>query len=76
MRKIEGILVYDYTSDRYQVEYGIETYTAGLHAGETLQAEINGRWIDTRIEMSYPSNKWCLVGIKESLNGLRVRYMV
>lgn len=68
---IEGILVRDYINDRYQIEYGIESYTDGFLCGETLQANIDGEWTDTRMEYK---DDWYLVGYKDILlDGLKVR---
>lgn len=73
MQIIEGILTYSHADQRYQIRYGIEDYTDGLHCGEPLQAEINGVWTDTRIEFS---DRWYLVNIGDQLDGLRVRYSI
>lgn len=70
----KGILIYDNTQERYDIRYGIEEYHGGLHCGECFEVFINGEWKQTRIEYSWKSNEWYLVGIKNiSLNGLEVR---
>ncbi|MFT3951749.1 MAG: DUF5348 domain-containing protein [Oscillospiraceae bacterium] len=67
----QGILVYDTETDRMDVRFGLEEYYGGLHCGTTMEVQINGRWIPTRIEMG---QDWYLVGIKTArLPGLTVR---
>lgn len=69
--KQEGTLVYDRETDRIDVRFGLEDYYGGLHCGTTMDVNINGKWIPTRIEMG---NDWYLVGVKtDSLPGLTVR---
>lgn len=38
---MEGVLVYNFIEDRYQLEYGIEKYSNCFHAGEHLKVLIN-----------------------------------
>ncbi len=66
----EGILIYDYETERYDIRFGLEDYYGGLHCGECFDVFINGAWKSTRIEFS---NDWYLVSIKTDLQGLRVR---
>lgn len=69
--KQEGTLVYDRETDRIDVCFGLEDYYGGLHCGTTMDVNIDGKWIPTRIEMG---NDWYLVGVKTaSLPGLTVR---
>ena len=69
--KQEGTLVYDRETDRIDVRFGLEDYYGGLHCGTTMDVNINGKWVPTRIEMG---NDWYLVGVKTgSLPGLIVR---
>ena len=75
---IEGILVYDLINERYQIEYGIENYTDGLHCGETLQVYgYDDEWHDSRIEFSHETNSWYLIGFGRDfqLVGAKVRYI-
>ena len=80
MRKIvEGVLIFDRQSERYQVNYGIEKYSDGLHCGECLAAlDVKGRWINYRIEYCHEIQRWYLVGMnkKFSLDGAKVRYEI
>ena len=69
--KQEGTLVYDRETDRIDVRFGLEDYYGGLHCGTTMDVNINGKWVPTRIEMG---DDWYLVGVKTgSLPGLTVR---
>ena len=69
--KQEGTLVYDRETDRIDVRFGLEDYYGGLHCGTTMDVNINGKWVPTRIEMG---DDWYLVGVKtDSLPGLTVR---
>ena len=76
---IEGVLVYDYANERYQIGYGIEQYTSGLHCGECLQVycEEDGKWYDARIEMEM-DGEWYLAGCPEEIKvfGAKVRYQI
>lgn len=76
-RNIEGVLVYDQREERYQICYGIETYTSGLHCGECLQVfGFDDEWHDSRIEFSHETKSWYLVGFGRDfrLQGAKVRY--
>ncbi len=67
----QGVLVYDESSDRMDIRFGLEEYYGGLHCGTTMDVFIQNRWVPTRIEMA---DDWYLVGIKtDALTGLRVR---
>ena len=69
--KQEGTLVYDRETDRIDVRFGLEDYYGGLHCGTTMDVNIDGKWIPTRIEMG---DDWYLVGVEtDSLSGLTVR---
>ena len=68
---MQGTLIYDKKTDRFDIRYDLTTYYGGLHCGDCLDVFVNGRWVPTRIEMS---DKWYLVGIDtEDIAGLRVR---
>lgn len=65
-------------NDRYgilETDIWIDT---GLHCGEHIQALIDDKWIDTRIELSNKyshSHGWYLIGFENvSLERLTVRY--
>lgn len=67
----QGVLVPDLESGRMDIRFGLEEYYGGLHCGTTIDVNINGKWIPTRIEMG---DDWYLVGVKtDSLPGLTVR---
>lgn len=67
----QGVLVPDLESGRMDIRFGLEEYYGGLHCGTTMDVNINGKWIPTRIEMG---DDWYLVGVKtDSLPGLTVR---
>lgn len=68
---MEGILVYDYSSERYQLRTGLEDYTDGFHCGDGLEVYVKDKWIPTRFEHN---GDWYLVGVEGlSLNGLKAR---
>lgn len=68
----QGTLVYDNTSGRMDVRFGVEEYYGGLHCGDCFEVLIAGYWMPTRIEMA---EDWYLVGVKtRDLVGLRVRF--
>ncbi len=67
----QGVLIYDGSSERMDIRFGLEEYYGGLHCGTAMEVLIQNRWIPTRIEMG---EDWYLVGIKaDVLTGLRVR---
>lgn len=67
----EGILIYDSSTNRFDVLYEEGNSYGGLHCGTTMEVLINDEWAPTRIEYG---NDWYLVGVqKESLPGLQVR---
>ena len=69
--KQEGTLVYDRETDRIDVRFGLEDYYGGLHCGTTMDVNINGKWVPTRIEMG---DDWYHEGVEsDCLSGLTVR---
>lgn len=67
----QGVLVPDLESGRIDIRFGLEEYYGGLHCWTTMDVNINGKWVPTRIEMG---DDWYLVGVKtDSLPGLTVR---
>ena len=67
----KGMLIYDSSTNRFDVLYEEGNSYGGLHCGTTMEVLINDEWISTRIEYG---NDWYLVGVqKESLPGLQVR---
>ena len=53
------------------IRFSLEDYYGGLHCGTTMDVNIDGKWIPTRIEMG---DDWYLVGVEsDSLSGLTVR---
>ena len=65
----KGILIYDSSTNRFDILYEEGNSYGGLHCGTAMEALINDEWIPTRI-----GNDWYLVGVqKESLPGLQVR---
>ena len=67
----KGILIYDSSTNRFDILYEEGNSYGGLLCGTAMEALINDEWIPTRIEYG---NDWYLVGVqKESLPGLQVR---
>lgn len=70
----KGMLIYDSSTNRFDVLYEEGNSYGGLHCGTAMEALINDEWIPTRIEYG---NDWYLVGVqKKSLHGLQVRIIV
>ena len=71
-------LGYNVETKRYGVLYYDLWENTGLHCGEPIQAQVNGYWIETRIEYSESSkhsNGWYLVNLKGvPLERLTVKY--
>ena len=70
-KKEEGILIYDFQQERYDIRFGLEDYYGGLHCGTCFDVHLGDHWEPTRIEMA---EDWYLVGIDSSieLQGLKV----
>ena len=69
--KREGNLFYDKESGRYDIRFGMESYSGGLHCGECFEVKTNDVWVPVRIEMD---EDWYLVGLPlKRLDGLTVR---
>ena len=67
----QGSLVYDPSSKRMDIRFGLESYYGGLHCGTGMDVLIDGKWVPTRIELG---EDWYLVGIKtDNISGLVVR---
>ena len=67
----KGILIYDSSTNRFDVLYEEGNSYGGLHCGTTRVVFIIDEGIPTRIDYG---NDWYLVGVqKESLPGLQVR---
>lgn len=68
----DGFFHYNNTNDRFMIA-GRDIFD--LSCGTCFKIEIDGNFIDTRIEMG--DNGWYLVGIKKDifdLTGCRVKY--
>ena len=69
----QGALIFDETTDRYDIRFDLADYYGGLHCGACFDVMIGGKWKPTRIEMNM-EQEWYLVGVRaKDLNGLRVR---
>ena len=69
----QGALIFDETTDRYDIRFDLADYYGGLHCGDCFDVMIGGKWKPTRIEMIM-EQEWYLVGVRAGdLNGLRVR---
>ncbi|MEG0778795.1 MAG: DUF5348 domain-containing protein [Oscillospiraceae bacterium] len=55
-----GVLFYNAENDRQDVRFGDGSTYGGFHCGDCLQALVDGKWIETRIEYS---GDWFLVGL-------------
>ena len=65
----KGILIYDSSTNRFDILYEEGNSYGGLHCGTAMEALINDEWIPIEY-----GNDWYLVGVqKESLPGLQVR---
>ena len=71
IRQRYGVLVYSKETDRFDIRFDFDDHYGGLHCGQCLDVQIDGRWVPTRIEMS---SDWYLVGIEtDNLVGLSAR---
>lgn len=66
-----GILVQNLESGRMDIRLGLQEYYGELQTGQTMEVQVDGEWIPTRLEMG---DGWYLVGIEtDNLIGLAVR---
>ena len=66
-----GTLVQNLESGRMDIRLGLQEYYGELQTGQTMEVQVDGEWIPTRLEMG---NGWYLVGIEtDNLIGLAVR---
>ena len=67
----QGNLIYNPSSGRMDIRFGLDDYYGGLHCGTCMDVFVNGSWRHTRIELA---DDWYLVGVRtERLAGLTVR---
>jgi hypothetical protein len=71
---IEGRLGFNSNNQRYGLLVMDLWEDTGFHCGESLQVEVNGEWVNTRMEMDN-ALKWYLVGTpyKGNLEYVRAR---
>ena len=48
----QGALIFDETTDRYDIRFDLADYYGGLHCGDCFDVMIGGKWKPTRIEMN------------------------
>lgn len=60
-KKIEGRLGYNSMNDRYGLLVKGQWEYTGFHCGEGLEVRVDGKWIETRMEMDMERN-WYLAG--------------
>ena len=66
-----GTLVQNLESGRMDIRLGLQEYYGELQTGQTMEVQVDGEWIPTRLEMG---DGWYLVGIEtDNLIGLAVR---
>lgn len=71
----KGILAYNPENNRYGLLRSDLWEIEGFHCGETLDVQIDGEWLPTRMEMNI-EGEWYLVGTPyrgEALQFLTVR---
>lgn len=71
---VEGRLGFNDNNGRYGLLVMDLWEDTGFHCGESLQVEVNGEWVNTRMEMDN-ALKWYLVGTpyKGNLEYVRAR---
>ena len=48
----QGNLIYDPSSGRMDIRFGLDDYYGGLHCGTCMDVFLNGSWRHTRIELA------------------------
>ena len=67
----QGTLVMDTNTGRMDIRFSLDEYYGGLRCGTTMDVQLNGKWVPTRIEMA---DDWYLVGVRtDNIAGLTVR---
>ncbi|MCD7883441.1 MAG: DUF5348 domain-containing protein [Lachnospiraceae bacterium] len=68
----QGIMIYNPISQRMCIASA--EYRYDLHCGDCIQIHIDGKWVETRLEMRWPGGEWYLVGLPDiDIVGARVR---
>lgn len=74
---VEGRLGYNAVNDRYGLLLNDLWEHSGFHCGEPLEVLVDGKWVETAMEMAWEEdgNKWYLVGTpyKGDLEYVRAR---
>lgn len=60
-KKAEGRLGYNADNGRYGLLISDLWENVGFHCGDGMEVMVDGRWVDTRMEMDTEDN-WYLVG--------------
>lgn len=71
---IEGRLGYNSQNDRYGLLVSDLWEDSGFHCGECLQVQIDGKWVDTSMEMDWSTGRgvWYLTGT--DIRGIDIEY--
>lgn len=71
---IEGRLGYNSENDRYGLLVCDLWEDSGFHCGECLQVQIDGKWVDTSMEMDWSTGRgvWYLTGT--DIRGTDIEY--
>jgi len=71
----EGKLIYNGSSDRFDLQYRGGGDNGGFHCGDTVDVKIDGQWVGTRFESREDvAGGWYLVGL-EDISPAYVAYM-
>ena len=71
MKYTEGRLGYHRETERYGLLWS-DLWEKDFHCGDKMQVYLDGKWVDTRIEMD-SEQEWYLVGVDKPLEGLKIR---
>ena len=52
----QGALIFDETTDRYDIRFDLADYYGGLHCGDCFDVMTGGKWKPTRIEITWNRN--------------------
>ena len=71
----EGILGFNFGSERYEIAFYEGGPRKELHCGDTFQIKVGDEWKSTRIEFDWEKEEWYLVDISEDdwSTGAKVR---
>lgn len=71
---VEGRLGYNSQNDRYGLLVSDLWEDSGFHCGECLQVQIDGKWVDTSMEMDWSTGRGVWYLTSTDIRGTDIEY--